>query len=350
MIKRRAVLAGLSSAALITACSAENTPSHTGQNAKVYNKARLDIYDARFNNYIAPDAKVELLAEGFKWTEGPAWDSKREHLYFSDIPNNRIHSWNRKSGLKIFLYPAGRDKSPLDTNTTPGTNGILYTADDDSILICNQNARSVDVLDLNTTTREAVAAEFNGKAFNSPNDIVRASDGTLYFTDPPYGLKDQINFQGQEQPHFGVYRLRNNGKVELITDDLIRPNGIALSPDNRTLYVSQSDTNAPIIENFTLSKTGEVLGRGKFADFSDIVGDENPGLPDGMAVDENGVLFVTGPGGVLIMSPKGERLGRIHTGRATANCAFGEDGSTLFMTAHDTLLAIPTLTKGLGFS
>lgn len=342
MISRRSALGYLSSLPLLGACAGKREI----QSVQHYAKGRVEVFDPSFTKLVSPNATIELLADGFKWTEGPAWDSKRQHLYFSDIPNNRIHSWNRIKGLQTFLDPAGRDDVDIDADAAPGTNGILYLEEHDSLLICNQNGRSVDLLNITTGQREAIAHQFNRKSFNSPNDVVRANDGTLFFTDPPYGLKDQETFKGKEQPYFGVYRVAKNGHVSLISGDMTRPNGIALSPDNRTLYVSQSDVQAPIVQEFTLDKNGYAVSDKLFADYADLIAEDSPGLPDGMAVDKNGFLFITGPGGVIVMAPDGKRLGRIYTGRATANCTFGEDGSTLFMTAHDTLLSIPTLTHG----
>ncbi len=342
MISRRLALGYLSSLPLLGACT-DTREIHSVQH---YAKGRVEVFDPSFTKLVSADAKIELLADGFKWTEGPAWDSKREQLYFSDIPNNRIHSWNRSKGLQTFLDPAGRDDVDIDAEASPGTNGILYLEDQDSLLICNQNGRSVDLLNITTGQREAIAHQYNGKSFNSPNDVVRANNETLFFTDPPYGLKDQETFKGKEQPHFGVYRVARNGDVSLISRDMTRPNGIALSPDNRRLYVSQSDAHAPIVREFTLDENGYAVSDKLFADYADLIAEDSPGMPDGMAVDKNGFLFITGPGGVIVMAPDGKPLGRIYTGRATANCTFGEDGSTLFMTAHDTLLSIPTLTHG----
>lgn len=287
------------------------------------------------------------MSDGFKWTEGPTWDGKREQLYFSDIPNNRIHSWSPTDGLETFLSPAGQAVPSADPDAAPGTNGLLYLQGDDGLLMCNQTARSIGKIDLSTGDYIPLATEYEGKPFNSPNDLILAKTGNLYFTDPPYGLKDQETYAGKQQAHNGVYRLSPTGDITLISDQMSLPNGIALSPDDRTLYVAQSDPNDPIIRAFRLKENGDVISDAIFHDFSDLKGDDNPGLPDGMAVDRNGFIFATGPGGVSILSPDGKRLGRIYTGRATANCAFGGDGSTLFMTAHDTLLSIITNTYGM---
>lgn len=348
MMSRRTLLAIIGSSAVLPACQQSNPNNHS--NLRPYSQGPIETFDPSFSSLVAQDTKISLVADGFKWTEGPSWDPRREHLYFSDIPNNRIHSWSHANGLRTFKEPAGRVSEPADPYSASGTNGLLYVPESDSLLICNQDARSVDLLDLSSGKRKSVVDLFQGKRFNSPNDIIRSKNGVIYFTDPPYGLKDQIGFSGREQPHNGVYRFSQDLGLSLITGRMSRPNGIALSPDETTLYVSQSDEMEPIIQAFSLDEFGQPVSDKIFADFSDLMGDHSPGLPDGMAVDRNGNLFATGPGGVTIINPDGMRLGRIFTGRATANCAFGEDGSTLFMTAHDTLLSIPTLTSGLGQS
>jgi len=344
MITRRALNVGLLSTitAIATACN-RNT---IGQ---AYPQGRIEGYAKAFDKLVHPEAEIRQLASGFKWTEGPSWDRRRGRLYFSDIPNNRIHSWSRSTGLMTFLDVAGRDDETPDENAAPGTNGLWYIEEDDGLLICNQNARSIDRLNMSTQARSAVVKSFDGKPLNSPNDLVRATDGTIYFTDPPYGLKDRENLAGMEQRHFGVYRFTPSGEMSIISQGFTRPNGIALSPDESTLYVSQSDPKKPIIKAFALNIAGLPSGERLFADLSYLMDEKSPGLPDGMAVDIAGNLFATGPGGVVIFAPDGTRLGRIFTGRPTANCAFGEDGSTLFMTANDTLLSIATLTRGLAW-
>ncbi len=344
MISRRGFLASTAAAAILTGC--QSIPAATLAPVQPYPQGRIDRFDPRLDAIISPDAEISLLAEGFLWTEGPAWDPKRDHLYFSDIPNNRIHTWSPETGLGTFLDPAGRPTSPVDPHSAPGTNGIWYNSDD-TLLICNQDARSVDHYDLKTGERKAIANSFGGKKLNSPNDIAPSKSGAIYFTDPPYGLKEVDTSPGKEQDHNAVYVVQPDGAVSRITDATTFPNGVALSQDERTLYVSQSDPEAALVRKIALTEDGDVTSDEVWLDVTDMVGDEAPGLPDGMVLDEDGIVFVTGPGGVLIVSPEGELLGRIFTGRATANCTFGKDGSTLFMTAHDTLLSIPTKTKGL---
>jgi gluconolactonase len=217
------------------------------------------------------------------------------------------------------------------------------------ILAADHGGRAVVELDLATRQRRVLAGHYEGKRFNSPNDLVRRSDGVIFFTDPPYGLKDLNDSPHKEQPHNGVYRLDLDGRVTLLDDSLTFPNGIALSPDETTLYVANSDPEMPIWRAYELDAAGDVLSRWRFASAADLVSTGAHGLPDGMAVDTRGNLYATGPGGVLVFNPRGQRLGLIATGSAIANCAFGEDGHTLFLTAHDRLARVRTRALGLEY-
>ena len=198
-----------------------------------------------------------------------------------------------------------------------------------------------------------VAGEYDGKRFNSPNDATLHSSGAIFFTDPPYGLdhyqNDVSKIPGKELPYQGVYRVTPDGQVTLVTKELERPNGIALSPDEKTLYVANSHGPRPIWMAFELDGAGNVVGEGRvFFDASELAKTRR-GAPDGLELDEHGNLWATGPGGVLVISPEGKHLGTLQTGQATSNCAFGEDGKTLFITADMYVLRIPLSTKGKGF-
>ena len=309
---------------------------------------RVEAFDDSLQDLIDVDADIEIIADGFAWTEGPAWDPKRQKLYFSDIPNNKIHSWDAINGLQIFLEPGGRESHQRDEDAMPGTNG-LWVTQDDSLLVCNQDARSVDVINLESGERHSLVNSFNGLPFNSPNDVIRSSQGHVYFTDPPFGLKDQDTYRGMKQPFRGVYRHDKGGMTSVEIKDMSFPNGLNFSPDERFLYVSQSDRDFPVIKRFLADENG-YIGEGEiFYNSIDFCEAGDPGLPDGMTIDQNGNLFATIAGGVAVLSPDGKLLGRIATGKATANCTFGQDGSALFITAHDTLLRVKTKTMGLGF-
>lgn len=343
---RRMMLAG-SSATILLGCNRETQIMEKMQFDTI---GRIERFSPGLDDLLEVEAPVELLADGFKWTEGPTWDLRRGRLLFSDIPNNRIHSWNEAEGLGTLLDPGGNPHGEDDEHAAPGTNGLFYDSGSDTILICNQDARSVDRYDLASAERTRLVRKFEGKKFNSPNDVIQARDGSVWFTDPPYGLKEGNSSKGREMKVKGVYRLHPDGALTRLVDDMNFPNGLALSPDEKWLYVSQSDPDAPVLRRFSVDDDGTLSGGEVWLDTKDELSDANPGLPDGMAIDTEGNVWATGPGGVWVTAPTGEVLGRIHTGKATANCAFGEEGSTLFMTATDTLLRVRTKAKGVFFA
>lgn len=314
--------------------------------------AAVERFDPALDALIDPASMPEELGGGYVWAEGPAWDRERNCLYFTDVPGNTAWRWREGAGVDEFLSPSGIEPDAAEGFREPGANGLWYEGDG-SLLICNHGRRAVERMDIATGTRTVLADRFGGEPLNSPNDLVRSPGGTIYFTDPPYGLEGLDASPLKRQDANGVYRLAPDGRIDRLIDDMTFPNGIALSPDGRTLYVSQSDPEAMLIRRLTLEDDGEggFADEGVWFDAARFADDGLPGLPDGMAVAATGHVFATGPGGVLVLSPQGEGLGRILTGRASANCAFGgEDGSVLFITAHDRLLRIPTRTRGVQWS
>jgi len=294
---------------------------------------------------IAPDARLEVLATGFEWSEGPVWSRAGGFLLFSDIPRNSIMRWSATQGISLYMKPSGYT-GVADYGREPGSNGLLFDSQGRLVLM-EHGDRRVSRLEAGGGKRTLVD-NFEGKRLNSPNDAVFRSNGDLYFTDPPYGLPKQAEDPARELDFCGVYRLSNGGVLTLLTKEMTRPNGIGFSPDERTLYVAQSDPRAAVWKAFPVKDDG-TLGPGRiFHDATPLVG-KFPGLPDGLKVDRNGNLWATGPGGVWIFSPDGKPLGRIDTGEATANCAFGDDGSTLYITADMYLCRIRTKTRGLGW-
>ncbi|UKE50826.1 SMP-30/gluconolactonase/LRE family protein [Xanthomonas translucens] len=309
----------------------------------------VTAFDPAFADTVAADARIERIAEGFTWSEGPAWVRDGGYLLFNDVPQNTMYRWSERDGLSVFLKPSGYAGPPLVALREAGANG-LQAEPSGSVLLADSGNRSIARLDPATRRKTPLASAYDGHRFNSPNDLVRRRDGVVFFTDPPYGLKDGDTSPVKELRFNGVYRLDPDGSVHLLDDSLKLPNGIALSPDERTLYVANSDPARPIWTAYTLDARGAVTGKRVFADASDIVGDANPGLPDGMAVASDGRLFATGPGGVLVFAPDGRRLGRIETGGPVANCAFGDDGRTLYMTSHTILARVRVKATGLGFA
>jgi gluconolactonase len=290
---------------------------------------------------ISASATIEVLASGMSWSEGPVWIRDGGYLLFSDIPRNSVMKWSNADGLTLFLKPSGYTGLG-DYSREPGSNGL--TLDSQGRLVsCEHGDRRVSVMTKGGGKRTLVD-NYQGKRLNSPNDLTFKSNGDLYFTDPPYGLPQQDD-PSRELDFCGVYRLAKNGSVTLLTKEMSRPNGIAFSPDEKTLYVANSDPARAVWMAFPVNADG-TLGTGRvFADATSMVKD-HPGLPDGLKVDRAGNIFATGPGGVHIFAPDGKRLGRIDTGQRTSNCAWGNDGSTLYMTADSYVCRIRTKTGG----
>ncbi len=313
-----------------------------------YDKGKIVRLDPRFDKLIAADAKIEKLSEGHRWTEGPVWNKKDSFLLYSDIPNNAIYQWSAEKGDVLFLQPAGYSGKDAFTGKEPGTNGLTY--DKDGLLVsCDHGDRRIARLAADNKTKTTLADKVDGKRFNSPNDLVYHSNGDLYFTDPPYGLPKGADDPARELTYCGVYRLGKGGKVTLLTKEITRPNGIALSPDEKKLYVASSDPDKAIWMVYDVKADGTLANGKVFKNVTAWVKEKRPGLPDGMRVDKDGNLWATGPGGVIVFAPDGAHIGSIETGVPTANCAFGGDGSTLYITANTALIRVPTLTKGLGF-
>jgi gluconolactonase len=302
----------------------------------------IERLDPELDKLLAKDAVIEKLAEGFNWSEGPVW-MPGGYLLFSDVPMNTIFRWEEDKGLTVFVQPSGYTGTPPRAGE-PGSNGL--TRDKQGRLIaCQHGDRRVARLEHGRWV--TIADRYEGKRFNSPNDVVIKSNGDFYFTDPPYGLPKNMEDSTKEIPFQGVYRVSaKDGKVTLLTSEVTRPNGIAFSPDEKLLYVASSDSRKAIWMAYPVLNDG-TLGQGQI--FKDVTGSKRRGAPDGMKVDSKGNLWATGPGGVLIFSPDGKHLGTLLTGQATANCAWGDDGKTLYITADMFLCRVRTKVKGAGF-
>ncbi len=340
LVSRRTALSA-SLAALAAGCARVAVPTRITEEHEV----SFEPFDSGFGDVVDVSSEPRLLSTGHGWSEGPAWDRDRQRLYFTDVPGNRAFAWSAEAGVEIFLDPSGVGPALAKGMREPGANGLLL-ANSGDLLICNHGARSVELRDFATGERKTLIDRFDGKRFNSPNDLIEAADGTIYFTDPPYGLSGLNASPIKELDANGVYRLSSDGDVARIVDDMTFPNGVVLSDDERYLYVSQSDPDAPLIRRFSIGADG--IGGGEIWFDARLFMAEVGGLPDGMAVGAGGHIFLAGPGGVLVIDRQAKCLGRIATGRATANCAFGEDGRTLFITAADRLVAVRTKTAGLG--
>lgn len=301
----------------------------------------IERYDDELNQIIAENTEIEIIAEGFDWSEGPLWISQGNFLIFSDIPPNRIYKWSQQDSLSIYLEPSGYTGNE-NRNGEPGSNGLLLSPEG-ALVLCQHGDRRVAVmnasLDDPKPVYETLAGMYEGKRLNSPNDACYHSNGDLYFTDPPYGLEGNVNDPAKEIDFQGVYRLTSEGQVDLLTDKLSRPNGIAFSPDEKKLYVANSDPEKAIWMVYDVMSDGNISEGRIFYDATPKVGQEK-GLPDGLKVNKKGYVFATGPGGVWVFNPDGKHLGTIKTTQATANCAFDTDEKTLYITADMFLLRV----------
>ena len=327
---------------------------------------RIERLGPELDAIVDADALVEVIAEGLQWSEGPVWWREGGSLLFSDIPRNTVFRWKDGEGLSVFLNPSGYTgegpragalagaKPPADVDEQ-GSNGLTFDADG-LLVLCQHGDRRLARLAAPLSTERQPepkyvtwADRWDGKRFNSPNDVVVHKNGSAYFTDPPYGLEKGGDTTSRELDFNGVYRVDPDGTVTLVTREMTKPNGIALSPDQATLFVGQSDSNAPVWRAFEIQDDGS-LGPGRiFFDAKELVNQGLKGSPDGFKIDQSGNLLATGPGGVLVISSEGKHLGTISTGELISNCAFGDDGSTLYMTSHMYLCRVRLKTRGLGF-
>lgn len=305
---------------------------------------RIERLDRAFDQLVDQDAAIEVLvANRFEWAEGPVWDSANKRVLFSDIPRNMIWEWSQTSGLKEFLKPSGYTGAATFAGREPGSNGLAFNEAGELVMCQHGDRRVAKWVDGKFVT---LADRYAGKRLNSPNDLAIRSNGDVYFTDPPYGLPRHIEDPGRELDFQGVYRLSAKGELTLLSKELQRPNGLAFSPDEKTLYVANSEPERAVLMAFPVRPDGS-LGHGKvFFDVTAAVGKQRPGLPDGLKVSTDGTVWATGPGGVLVYSSQGKHLGTLATGVATANLAFGDDGSTLYLTADKSLVRVRTEVKG----
>lgn len=297
----------------------------------------IERLDPAIDSLIPQDAAVETLAAGFVWAEGPVWIPDAGELLFSDVPNNVVHAWDGQE-TRIFMKPSGYT-GVSEYGTENGSNGLALD-NEGRILFAEHGDRRVSAL-TKGGGKITLADQFGGRRFNSPNDVVVHSSGDVYFTDPIYGLPGGADSKHRELDFCGVFRIGKNGEVVLVTKELERPIGLAFSPDEKVLYVANSHGPRNLILSVSINQSGD---SGETQVFFDAEQLEEPGLMDGLKVDTKGNLWATGPGGLLVISPEGKLLGRVLTGRATANVAFGGiDGKTVFLTAKNSLLSFQRL-------
>ena len=291
---------------------------------------------------IPSGAKIEVLAEGFTWPEGPVWVEDESALYFNDVPMNKMYRWTAETGSELFLTPSGGG-TPESTAAMrePGANGIIeWAGAPGKLLLADHGARGLSVLDPETKSRDTITSGFDGKSLNSPNDIIARSDGALFFTDQPYGLRGLNDAPEKELQHNGVYFHQTGAPLKLVEDALSFPNGIALSPDETTLYVAVSDPENPVIMAYDTLPDGALENGRVFFDASAEY-ESGKGLPDGMVVAKDGTIFATGPAGVYVLAPDSvEVLGTVSTGFPTSNCTLNDDETYLYMTSSSVLARV----------
>jgi gluconolactonase len=275
--------------------------------------------DPRFDKLVPLNVKFERIVSGQKWVEGPVWNRKEGYLLFSDIPTNSVIRWQEGNGISVFLKPSGYTGNAPFVGPEPGSNGLRFDPDG-RLVLAQHGDRRVARLEKNGRLFSLVD-RYEGKRINSPNDVVFRSNGDLYFTDPPFGLPKSFDDPAKELPFQGVYRRSKDGKTTLLTKDIKAPNGIAFSPDEKKLYISNADKNNALRMVFDVKANG-TIENGKVLFNATAWTKSKPGVPDGMKVDRDGNIFGAGPGGIHVISPDGTHLGSIETGAPTGNVAW----------------------------
>lgn len=291
----------------------------------------LELLDSRASSILGAAEGVSRVVSGCVFTEGPLWDPESGTLLFSDIPANRIYRWRQSCSPEVFREPSGK------------SNGLTWSVDG-GLIACEHLNRRVSLAREDGTVVPLVES-YQGRRLNSPNDVVSHSSGRVYFSDPPYGIQSESMgaVAEQEQPLNGLYLVAEQGaEPTLVVEGLERPNGLAFSPDERLLYVN--DTPRYQVHVFHVEVDGTLTGGQVFAQFS---ADQGEGRPDGMKVDVEGNVYTTGPGGLWILSPAGEVLARVRLPEKSANCAWAEDGRTLYITASTSIYRIRTQIPGI---
>lgn len=298
----------------------------------------IERLDPALDALIEADASIQILAEGYEWSEGPVWIEKEDMLLFSDVPKNIIYKWTESKGAEVYLTPSGFTGTETTSNE-PGSNGLALH--NDTLVLCQHGDRRVAKMNAGLNDPKPVftslAETFNGKRFSSPNDATYNAIGELFFTDPPYGLEKHDADKAKEQPHNGVYKT-TRGTISLLVDSLTKPNGIIIMPDQKRFIVANSDPKKAIWYEFEIIGDSVTHARIFYNATANVA--TEAGLPDGLKVDKNGTIFATGPGGIWIFNQTGTVLGRILLPVPAANCALSTDEKTLYITADMYLLRL----------
>lgn len=324
---------------LVSVSCTNETPKPSAANeAPEWNQNVIRL-DPGLDALVPPSAQLEKLADGFQFVEGPLWFDAG-YLWFSDVKGNVIRQWSTDGNVTEILRPGGYSGGSAPEGALMGPNGMAHDKDG-AVLVCQHGNRQIVRVSRDRKVTPFIT-KYKGKRLNSPNDLIFYSDGSLYFTDPPYGLPKQDDDPAKELKFNGVYRFAK-GQLQPVIQDLTRPNGIAFSPDGKVLYVAVSDEKHKVWMRYDVNEDGTV-SNGKV--FYDATSETAPGLPDGMKVDSKGNLYCAGPGGLWIFSPEGKHLGTIKTPQPPANCNWGDDGKTLYITAVSAVYRIKLATEG----
>jgi gluconolactonase len=316
---------------LFVACNNEQQPQPTDMKYKTIGS--IERLDPALDQVLDTSAKAEIIAEGFQWSEGPLWVESQKMLLFSDVPRDTVFKWTEEKGKEVYLTPSGYTDT-LKRGGEMGSNGLILDKDGRLVLCQHGNrqmARMDAPLDNPAPKYISLANNYQGKKLNSPNDAVYNSAGELFFTDPPYGLEKNVDDPKKEIPFQGVFKVKTNGEVILVTDSLTRPNGIAFLPGEKTLIVANSDPQKPNWYAFDAGP-GDTFINGRIFYSAAEQAKSEKGLPDGFKVDKNGVIFASGPGGIWIFDSGGKVLGKIKLTESASNCALSADEKTLYIT------------------
>ncbi|MDJ1496877.1 SMP-30/gluconolactonase/LRE family protein [Cytophagaceae bacterium DM2B3-1] len=307
-------------------CSMLGLSMALAQNPQTGKVVRID---PRLDELVSADAKIEKIADGFAFTEGPLWSTEGNYLLFTDIPKSLIYKW-QNGEVSVF-----RD-------STNRANGLTFDMEG-RLIVCEEQTRCISRIEKDGT-RTVLAATYKGKKFNSPNDVIVRSDGTIYFTDPPYGLPKADEDTAKQLPYNGIYRIKN-GVVTLEEKGMYRPNGIAFSPDESYIYIGNLDSGREVWATYDVTQEGSFK---KGFIFFDATNYTVKGNPDGLKVDSKGNVYATGPDGIWVLSPEGEHLGGILFPEMPSNCAWGDaDGKTLYVTARTGIYRIRMNVAGI---
>lgn len=301
----------------------------------------IERLDPSLDSLISKDAKAEIIAEGFDWSEGPLWVSDHQMLLFSDIPPNTIYQWTEKGGKAVYLTPSGYTDT-IKRGGEVGSNGLLLDKQG-RLVMCQHGDRRMAYMDAPLTAPQpkfnTIANNYQGKKLNSPNDAVFRSNGDLFFTDPPYGLEKNMDDPLKEIPFQGVYKVTPQGEVTLLTDSITRPNGIAFLPGEQMLIVANSDPDKAVWYLFEIGPGDTLKSAGLLYDATP-EGKKEQGLPDGLKVDKKGNIYATGPGGVWIFNSGRKLIGKIKIPVPCSNVALADDDKTIFITADMYVLRV----------